>query len=108
MIPQALPEESRNGIIIGYNIHYRPSPPPQYINFTGGVYLDNNGTNFTIANFSLAVYRPGNIDASSYHYTLDGLDDDSSYDFFMEAFNSVGVGPNTTVYTVQTDEGLPS
>ena len=51
------------------------------------------------------MFRPGNINATSYHYTLDGLDDDSSYDFFMEAFNSVGVGPNTTVYTVQTDEG---
>ena len=108
IIPQALPEESRNGIIMGYNIYYRPSPPPQYINLTGGVYFDDNGTNFTIPYYSLAVFRPGNIDATSYRYTLDGLDDDSSYDFFMEAFNSVGVGPNTTVYTVQTDEGQSS
>lgn len=101
---QALPKDSRNGIILGYNIYYRPSPPAKYINFTGGVYNDN-GTNVTIANFSLVVFRPDNIDATSHQYTLEGLNDDSSYDFFMEAFNSAGVGPNTTVFTVQTDKG---
>lgn len=91
---------------MGYNIYYRPSPASKYKNFTGGVYNDN-GTNVTIANFSLAVFRPDIVDATSYQYTLDGLDDDSSYDFFMEAFNSVGVGPNTTIFTVQTERGQP-
>ena len=100
---QAVPEENRNGIIIGYNIFYRPSVPEEFINVTGGVY-DDNGTNITIANFTLSVFRPTNTSATSYQYTLDGLDDDSSYDFFMEALNSVGTGPSTDIFTVQTEK----
>ena len=102
---QAPPEDSHNGIIIGYNIYYRPSVPDKFANITiGGIY-DDNGTNVTIANFTLAIFIPSNLNTTSHQYTLDGLNDDSSYDFFMEAFNSVGTGPNTTIFTVQTETG---
>ena len=101
---QAPSEDDRNGIILGYNIYYRPSPPGNFTNASSGVYLQN-GSNITVANYSLAVYRPRNINVTTELYTLRGLDDDTSYDFFMEAFNSVGVGPNTTLYTVTTDKG---
>jgi len=89
IILQPLLKESHNGTILGYNIYYRSTPPAGYHYLTGGVYNDN-GTNVTIANYSLTVFRPGNVDATSYQYTLDGLNDDDSYDFYMEAFNSVG------------------
>ena len=106
IILQALPEDNRNGIIIGYNIYYRSSVPDEFTNVTGGIY-DDNGTNITIANFTLAVFTPSDLNATSYQYTLDGLNDDNSYDFFMEAFNSVGTGPSTTVFTVQTEKRKP-
>ena len=101
---QAPLEDDRNGIILGYNIYYRPSPPGNFTNASAGVYLQN-GSNITVANYSLAVHTPRNNYVTTELYTLRGLEEDTSYDFYMEAFNSVGVGPSTTIYTVTTDEG---
>jgi len=64
-----------------------------------------NGSNVTVANYTTLECMPTNSSDTTKLCTLTGLSDDTSYNFFMQAFNSAGVGPNTTVYTVRTDAG---
>ena len=90
---QPPPEADRNGVISRYHIFFRQ------INEGEGP----NSTSDPRA-FSLAEHTPSDPNARSHSARLGGLAGGRSYQVKIRAVTSVGVGPNSTLVTMETLE----
>ena len=79
------PVTDRNGLITHYNIFYRVTP----------VDLFQEGDTFT----GIMVFSGG-------QYIIRGLEGNVSYDVMMQAVNSEGGSPNSTIITIRTTRKL--